>query len=97
MDDVKQSTKNIYANTTDFIKDKNVYVKRNSHYIVVIFLAIVLVITVVLYIISGFITTNVDAYIYAAGYILLATCTLIMFLFVNLCLNYRKSSGGKME
>lgn len=87
-----QNTSNIGSSLNDLISKGNKKLKSKSNFIAVWIFVIMLIVTIVLYIISSFITTNIEVWVYIAGYLLLVSCTVILFLFANLCLNNRKKS-----
>lgn len=78
------------SNVSMFSGNVNRQLKPYTETICLWIVLIVVVFAIVVYIITSFITENAKLYIYLAGYTLIAGSTIVLFLFVNLCLNYRR-------
>lgn len=73
----------------------NEKLKASTETIAVFGIILAIIAVIILYIITGFVTTNTKTWIYLCGYLLIVVCVIILFLFVNLCLNYQNKLTQK--
>lgn len=81
---------NIFSSKNkDTVHGLNEKLKKNSEVISVWAIIIAIIAVIVLYIVSCFLASNTTVWTMCIGFGLIVICTLILFLFVNLCLNYQ--------
>lgn len=93
MDDTPQKQSYI-SKLNNMAKDLNSHIKPISESLSIWLIIISLAVVLISYIVLAFIAKEPTWFNYVSGFGLIIVCTIILYLFVNLCLNYQNSRVG---